>query len=177
MSPQLFNHMKKLNIYYALVFLLLATPLFLPVISYAVPAAPSPICAINATVLTVQKVKTNISGLGQPPRTDFYYYSVKLKIGSSSCDNLKNSEQDSILSLVDYDKSPVSVGQKIDAKINFEGDEWFNGYFLSEIKVLSVASVSKSFTNIILVVIVALLVGGVVYFGGRKFFNHHVANY
>lgn len=114
-------------------------------ISYAVPAVPSPICAIDATVSTVQKVKTNIGGLGQPPREDFYYYAVKLKIQSSSvyqqegfgsCGNLINLEQDSILHLSEYDKVPIKAGQKINAKIRFGGDEWFNGYFLSDIKIL-----------------------------------------
>lgn len=115
-------------------------------ISYAGPAAPSPTCTIDATVLTVQKVKTNIAGLGQSPREDFYYYAVKLKIQSSSvyqqegfgsCDKLMNSDQDSILHLTEYDKVPVKAGQKINAKISFGGDEWFNGYFLSDIKILT----------------------------------------
>lgn len=121
-------------------------------ISYAVPAAPSPICAIDATVLTVQKVKTNIGGLGNPPREDFYYYAVKLKIQSSSvyqqegfgsCDNLINLEQDSILHLTEYDKVPIKAGQKINAKIRFGGDEWFGGYFLSDIKISTVVGQPK----------------------------------
>jgi len=145
--------MKKLNAYYTLAFLFLATSLFLPAISYAVPAAPSPTCAISATVLSIQKTKTNIAGLGQPPREDFYYYSVKLKIESSSvfqqegygsCDNLINKEQGSILSLTEYDKSPVSVGQKMNANIKFGGDEWFNGYFLSGVKIISTGSITHN---------------------------------
>jgi len=113
-------------------------------VSYAVPAVPSSICMIDATVLTVQKVKTNIAGLGYPPREDFYYYAVKLKIQSSSvyqqegfgsCDNLINLDQDSKLHLMEYDKAPIKAWQKINAKIRFGGDEWFNGYFLSDIKI------------------------------------------
>ncbi|MBU4338534.1 hypothetical protein KKD57_03165 [Patescibacteria group bacterium] len=112
-------------------------------IAHAVPAAPSPTCEINATVLGVQKVKTDPE---QPPGQNFYFYAVKLKIHSSSvyqqegygsCDKLINLEQDPILHLSEYDKTPIKVEQDINAKIKFGGDEWFHGYFLSDIKILT----------------------------------------
>lgn len=141
--------MKKLNIYCTLAFLVLAISLFLPAISYAVPAAPSSTCAISAAVLSVQKTKTNIAGQGLPSREDFYYYLVKLKIESSviyqqdpggynSCDYYINKELDSILSLTEYDKLPINAGQNINARIHFDGDEWFNGNYLSDVKITSI---------------------------------------
>lgn len=113
----------------------------LPGVSYAVPVAPSQTCAVNATVLNIRKTKTQIGGHG----TNYSYvdyYAVKLKIESStiynlSCDYYINKELDSILSLTEYDKSPISVGQKINANIRFGGDEWFNGSFLSSVKIIS----------------------------------------
>lgn len=122
--------------------------LFSVLISYseslAVPALPRPTCAISATVLDVQKTKPQIGGRGP----QYSYYVVKLKIYDSTvfrqerdaadsfCDDLINSEKDSILSLEDYDKSPIKTGEEINANIKFSGDEWFGGYFLSGIKVL-----------------------------------------
>ena len=47
--------------------------------------------------------------------------------------NLKFSK---ILTPNEYNKSPISEGQKIKAIIHFGGDEWFNGYFLSDTKIL-----------------------------------------
>jgi len=136
-------HIKNLILSLPVLIIILVISFSFAKVSYAAPAAPSPVCAIDATVLTVQKVKTNIA---KPPREDFYYYAVKLKIQSSSvyqqadfgsCDNLINSDQDSILHLMEYDKAPIKVGQKINAKIRFGGDEWFNGYFLSDVKILA----------------------------------------
>ena len=123
--------------------------LFSVLISYsesrAVPAPPHPICVINATVLDIQKTKTQIGGRG-PNYSYVDHYAVKLKIYNSSvvrqsefgvsCDKLINSEQDSILHLSEYDKSPIKTGQEINANIEFRGDEWFHGYFLSDIKIL-----------------------------------------
>ena len=177
----IFNHMKlyikNLILSLPILIIILAIYFSLAKVSYAVPAAQSPVCAIDATVLTVQKVKTNIAGLGNPPREDFYYYAVKLKIqsslvyqqeGSGSCDNLINLDQDSKLHLTEYDKVPIKVGQKINAKLRFGGDEWFNGYFLSEVKVISTTSttnlIPQGFINIILLLIFVALVGAGVYF-------------
>ena len=137
-------HIKNLISNLPIFIIILVVSFSLTKVSYAVPAAPSPVCSIDATVLTVQKVKTNIAGLGYPPREDFYYYAVKLKIQSSSvyqqegfgsCNDLINLDQDSKLHLMEYDKAPIKAGQKINAKIRFGGDEWFNGYFLSDIKI------------------------------------------
>ena len=139
-------HIKNLILIIPILLIVLAVSFSSANISYAVSAAPSPTCMIDATVLATQKVETNISGLGNPPREDFYYYAVKLKIQSSSvyqqegfgsCDNLINLDQDSKLHLMEYDKAPIKAGQKINAKIRFDGDEWFNGYFLSDIKILT----------------------------------------
>ena len=125
-------HIKNLILSFPILIIILVISFSLAKVSYAVPAAPSPVCAIDATVLTVQKVKTNIARLGNPPREDFYYYAVKLKIQSSSvyqqegfgaCDNLINLDQDSKLHLMEYDKAPIKAGQKINAKIRFRGDE------------------------------------------------------
>ena len=137
-------HTKNLILSLPILITILVMSFSLAKVSYAVPVAPNPICAIDATVLTVQKVKTNIAGLGNPPREDFYYYAVKLKIqnssvyqqeGFGSCDSLINLDQDSKLNLTEYDKAPIKAGQKINAKIRFGGDEWFNGYFLSDIRI------------------------------------------
>lgn len=112
--------------------------------SLAVPAAPSPTCAINATVLDIKKTRKKIEvNVTLPYYRD--YYAVRLKIHNSivfrnekygSCDNLINTEKDSILPLSEYDKFPIKIGQEIYANIEFGGDERFGGYFLSDIKIL-----------------------------------------
>ncbi len=115
---------------------------------YAVPAAPGPTCEITAEVLRAEKTRMNIKGGGNPPREDFDFYRIELKIFEIStyeqeeplsCDSsfMESAEKSGqILSLDEYNKNPISQGQKIKAKINFSGDEWFNGYFLSDIKIL-----------------------------------------
>ena len=129
------------------IFILVAI-VFVSQIVNAVPAAPSPTCEITATVLSVEKTRTNIEGLGLPPRQNFDYYKVNLDILSistymqedgRSCDNsyIEFAEQSGQkLSLTEYGENPISKDQKIKAKIHFDGDEWFSGYFLSDILIL-----------------------------------------
>ena len=114
----------------------------------AVPAAPSPTCEITANVLMIEKTRTDIAGRGIPPRENFDYYRVNLDIldistykqeGGRSCDNsyIELAEKSGqILILEEYNKNSISEGQKIKAKIHFGGDEWFGGYFLSDIQIL-----------------------------------------
>lgn len=115
-------------------------------IANAVPAAPSPTCEIIAKVIKIEKTK-----IVTPPilqlSDEIEYYRVKLQIleistyqkeGSRSCDDsyIKTAEEaGQILTLKEYDKNPISQGQKIKAKIHFSGDERFHGYFLSDIKI------------------------------------------
>lgn len=128
--------------------IILITSVFAVQIVNAVPAAPSSTCEITANVLMIEKTRTDIKGRGMPPREDFDYYKVSLDIldistykqeGGRSCDNsyIELAEQSDLIStLAEYNKNPISEGQKIKAKINFSGDEWFSGYFLSDIQIL-----------------------------------------
>jgi len=113
--------------------------------SYAVPAAPSSICEATADVLKSEKATGSKKE----------YYSVLLKILNIStlqkeqnmaCEKLYavNSEQKTILNLSEYNKRPIKVGQKIKTKMQFGGDEWFNGVFLTDISILTVSSKSSS---------------------------------
>src|SRR3972149_4877699 len=114
----------------------------------AAPAAPSPTCEITANIVGIEKTRTNFEGRAYlTPRQDFDYYKVRLKIleitiykqeGTLSCDSsyIASAEKSGqILSVGEYDKNPISVGQTIKAKIHFGGDEWFSGYFLSDVEV------------------------------------------
>lgn len=109
-------------------------------------------CVINATVLDIQKTKKRIELGPNYSHLDYYvnYYTVKLKIHNSTpsipvtqtekygpCDNLVNTEKDSVLLLRDYNKAPVRTGQEIKTNIDFRGDEWFHGYLLSNVKILN----------------------------------------
>ena len=119
----------------------------------AVPAAPSPTCEITAEVQKLVMERTNIQVLSQPPRQDFDYYKVTLDItnintfqpeGASSCDNsyIEFAEKTGqILKLTEFNKNRIQAGQKIKAKIHFQGDEWLNGYYLSDIQILSYGEV------------------------------------
>jgi hypothetical protein len=121
------------------------------------PAAPSSVCEITANVLDIKKVKTNMKGVGIPPRKDFYYYEVNLDIldisthrsesFSRPCDNsyIESVKKygGAILSLKAYNEMPIKKGQKIKALIHFGGDEWFHGYFLSPLQILEEAPINK----------------------------------
>ena len=122
--------------------------------------------------IKVEKTRTYFGGLGQPPRQDFEYYKVKLDIlnittykqeGFGSCDSsyIERAEQSGqILTLAEYEKNPIKEGQKIKAKIHFGGDEWFGGYFLSDIQILEDAATSQvelSYWYCIIPIIIILL--------------------
>lgn len=130
------------------VFILLLV-LFLLSISYSEslatpPLPPHPICAISATVLNIKKTKEEI--VFDKPHSYVDYYAVRLKIHNSSvirqselgvsCDKLIDTEKDSILTLSEYDKFSIKIGQEVYANIHFGGDERLGGYFLSDIKIL-----------------------------------------
>jgi hypothetical protein len=128
-----------------IVFILLTQP------SNSVSAAPSPYCEITAKVLNIEKTRTNFQNIsGGPSRGDFDYYAVKLDILEitmykqveeqygiiGSCDKsyAETAERAGrMIVLGDYN---VSDGQKIRGIIHFGGDEWFGGFFLSDINVL-----------------------------------------
>ncbi len=135
--------------------LILVASVFAIQFANAVPAAPSPTCEIIANVLNVEKTRTNI--LGQSSRQN--YYSLNLDIlnisihkqeGDFSCDNsyIDSAEKSGqILILDEYNKNPISEGQKIKAKIHLGGDERFNGYFLSDIQILEGATTENDKTK------------------------------
>jgi len=141
------------------IFILIAIG-FVGQVVYAAPAAPSPTCEITATISGLEKTRTNMEGLGRPPRENFDYYKVNLYIldistykqeGGRSCDNsyIEHAEQSGQkLSLTEYNKNPISTGQKIKAKINFGGDEWFSGYFLSDIQILEGTTIPQDTEDI-----------------------------
>ncbi len=116
-------------------------------ISYAVTVEPGPVCDISATVLNVEKTRTNIAGLGYPPRKDFDYYAVELSVhistvyqdtGVGSCASLNNTKQNVIIQTHEYDKFPIAIGQYIKGRVQYRGDEWFNGYFLFDMAALGI---------------------------------------
>jgi hypothetical protein len=139
-----------MNKLFLICFSLLFFFLFNRQIVLAVPAAPSPVCEIMAEIINLEKTKTQRPDV--PAENQFDYYKVNLKISSIStwqkegtrvCDNsLIESAQNSILTAEEYNLQPILVGQKIKAKITFDGDEWFGGYFLSAIEI------QKNSTNI-----------------------------
>lgn len=129
-----------------IIFILLTQP------SSSVSAQPSPFCEITAKVLNIEKTRTNFQNIpGGPSREDFDYYAVKLDILEitmnkqveeqygiiGSCDKsyAETAERAGrMIVLGDYN---VSEGQKIRGIIHFGGDEWFGGFFLSDINVLA----------------------------------------
>jgi len=152
---------------------------------YAVPAAPSPICEITAVVSGLEKTRTNtekpdIKGpngitMAGEGRKNFDYYKVNLNILSISTygqieyeqkDDLscnysyiKRAEQSGqTLTLTEYNKNPILIGQKIKAKINFSGDEWFSGYFLSDIQLLENIITPKGLIPLIFIIIILLVI-------------------
>ena len=144
------NHLKeKLNLTHFTIAVLIFVAFFTSVdLVLAVPAAPSPICEIEADVLSVEKTKTITPPINAPSQ-EIEHYSVNLKIlrasvlqndeGFTTCDNLYpvNSEKETILFPDEYNKSPFTNGQRIKGKVHFSGDERFHGTFLSNISVLS----------------------------------------
>lgn len=115
---------------------------FIVQVASAVQAAPSPTCDVKATILNVAKKTTNINRSEELP---IDYYAVKLKIetsstyqqdGSGSCEDLVDQEANSIVTLSEYGKIPVKVGQEIGARIHHGGDERLGGYFLTNVEIL-----------------------------------------
>jgi len=106
------------------------------------PMAPSVSCFIDAEVLSAKKTNTNYGEFAlNAGRENSDYYLIKLDIsdistsnssGVGSCDEnyIKSAEDDGIIfSLTDFEKNPLSKGQKINATISADGDEYFSGYF------------------------------------------------
>ncbi len=130
--------------------ILISTLIILTVItqpSSSVPAAPSPYCEITAKVLSIEKTRTNFQNIpGVSSRGDFDYYRIKLDIleitmykqeGDGSCDESYAERAENagwMIVLRDYN---VSEGQKIRAIIHYGGDEFFGGFFVSDINILS----------------------------------------
>jgi len=115
-------------------------------IASAVPAAPSPICEINAQVISLKEFSN--------------YYRVYLDIsdikvlsgeGIVECNDsyIRNAEIDGAgLILDEYKKNLISVGQKIKASIHFGGDENSAFHFnLSNIQIID-SGVAKPSTAI-----------------------------
>lgn len=122
-------------------------------VANATQAAQSSVCLITADVLEVTKERQLIRGSEfQPPSPDYYidYYHVHLTISEISlykkapgwiggCDNSyaqKVQQNGAIMGLAEYQKNPISPGQRIKAYLNFSGDERFHGFFLSGVQVL-----------------------------------------
>ncbi len=117
---------------------------FIAQVASAVPAAPSPTCEIKATILNVAKKTTNVNRSEEVP---IDYYAVKLKIetsstyqqdGSGSCEDLADQEVNSVVTLSEYEKTPVKAGQEVGARIHYGGDERLGGYFLTNVEILKV---------------------------------------
>ncbi len=125
---------------YIAIILFFILSLFTSQLINAVPAAPSPICGIKADVLNIEKTQKESFGYN----TEYYSVSLIIKDVTTitqekvTCDMLykKDSQINSILTLEDYDKTPISIGQIIKTDIHFGGDERFNGNFLSNIQIL-----------------------------------------
>jgi len=155
-----------------IIFILIAS-IFIVQSVNAVPAAPSPTCEIVAIVLNIQKVGISVrSDFVESPSKVFECYKVKLDIlnittykqeGFGSCDSSyveKVEQSGAFLTLAEYEKNPIKEGQKIKAKIHFGGDEWFGGYFLSDIQILEDATTSQvelSYWYCIIPIIIILL--------------------
>lgn len=111
------------------------------------PMAPQVTCSVEAEVLSAEKTTTELNELAiSAGRENSEYYLIKLKIsnittadgnGFDSCDAdyIKRVEEEgAILSLANFEANPVTEGQKITAKIQANGDEYYSGYFLGDIK-------------------------------------------
>jgi hypothetical protein len=111
----------------------------------AVPMAPSPNCEIIADVLDV--VKTNARPTIFEPERNYEYYVVNLKInkislnseGGKNCTDLYpvGSIKKTDYSKDDYNKIPLSHGQKISGNIWLGGDERNSGLYLKKVSLLS----------------------------------------
>ncbi|MFZ5955529.1 MAG: hypothetical protein ACOYT4_03815 [Nanoarchaeota archaeon] len=114
----------------------------------AVPAPPNPTCQVEAKITELEKTRTDFSRFDSD-LIDFEYYKIRLDIsnistykkdGNISCDEhykelAENS--DLILTLEEYNKTSLKKDDKINAKIHFKGDEWFNGYYVSDVQIIN----------------------------------------
>lgn len=143
------NHLKeRFNItHFAVVAIIFSSFLISARLASAVPVAPSPTCEIEADVLGVEETKTITPPINAPSQ-EIERYSINLKIlkvftfrdeGFTTCDSLYqiNSEKETILFPDEYNKSPFVVGQRINGRVHFSGDERFHGIFLSNTSVIS----------------------------------------
>lgn len=131
---------------------------------YAVPAAPSSICEITANVLDVAKKQAVIGSFVPSPNGEniINYYDINIDIiGISTykeerniyCDenytkNVESHDYPVILHEDKYNLTPILVGQRIKARIDFGGDEFFHGYFLSNVNIINNDSITKTEGNI-----------------------------
>ncbi|MEM4366901.1 MAG: hypothetical protein QW035_02100 [Candidatus Anstonellales archaeon] len=119
-----------------------AVALLLLGFAWAVPAAPMPICSITAEVASVEHVQQKINSMfGEKRRIE--YYSVKLNIenyttqeyvNGRGCDweyISRSKESKIIVGKEEYEANPFYAGGRISGSMQFRGDEWFSGYFLS----------------------------------------------
>jgi hypothetical protein len=113
--------------------------------SFAVPAAPSPICGISAKVISMDKVHVPSGDTPGGFRQAFDYYKISLyvtsistveQIGEKLCDeNYKKTieKNGAIMSDEEFSRTRMKQGDLIVGKLHFSGDESFSGYFLSDI--------------------------------------------
>ena len=141
----------------------------------ASPAPPSPTCRIVAKVLDIHKVDRNTDDLGNTLSTAYVYYHVKLDItnirtvtdeGGICDDEYANSAESALqeISLSDYNASPVSRDDIIQANIHFGGDEFSHGWYLSDIVKGEPQSIFNTVWFWIVIAVVAILALGIAVF-------------
>lgn len=136
--------------------------------SFAVSAAPSPVCSITAKILKVENKINNY----YPIVLDITEISTLEQIGDNLCNDsyINFIEKDYGFALLfsdEYKKNSISVGQEITAKVHFGGDERMGGYFLSEVKVIKDVSnegYDVRFPSYLLLFVIVILSGIVIIF-------------
>ena len=110
----------------------------------AVPAADSPTCQISAEVVKLElKGEINYS-MGQVIPAHYEVYLKNISDIKNTGHEIVKCDQEYLsyinadtfyflLNLDEYNKHPISKGDKIIANVHF-GGEWYSGYFLSEIR-------------------------------------------
>ena len=110
-----------------------------------VPSAPSSVYKIKALVRDIQVRETDFAERGVS-RKDFLFYHLDLEIksikmhkkeGIITIDKERIEKEGCVVHKSDFDKNPVKIGQTIESSIHYAGDEWFNGLFLDNIKVVN----------------------------------------
>lgn len=118
----------------------------------ASPVVPGPVCRVTFEVLEVKRREVVPDrAVGEVIRGNdvgFEYYQVSLdgqsiatdlSQGDVECDSkyLQSLEDSGAILLPDdYQEVPLSKGAKVGAKVNYSGDEWFAGYFLSSVEIV-----------------------------------------